>query len=192
MITNTKILKVKLADSGEASITYDEILTDEDGNPTINKITIDGGHKVHDDLKRALRNLDYHAALICEQITPQKGKGATSHVEENGEVYAVPVPLSQSDMLILSNIRATGYVIGGGDDESAGATVIAKRKLASGKILNLSAPFTRFEAENGYKYAGKLAEDIEMVAQEAILYLQGKHAPDLQLEMEFKTTKPTE
>lgn len=100
--------------------------------------------------------------------------------------------LSQSDMLILSSIRATGYAIGGGDDETAGATVIAKRKLASGKVLNLTAPFTRFEGENGYKYAGKLAEDIEMVAQEAILYLQGKHAPDLQLEMEFKTTKPNE
>lgn len=31
-----------------------------------------------------------------------------------------------------------------------------------------------------------------MVAQEAILYLQGKHAPELQLEIEFVPTKPTE
>lgn len=68
----------------------------------------------------------------------------------------------------------TGFVIGGGD-EGEGVTLIGNKKLSTGKVLNLNAPFAEFFGDE-YPYAGELYEAIEKCIQEAEEYLNGKSA----------------
>jgi len=74
----------------------------------------------------------------------------------------------------------------GGSDEHRGATVIAQRKLRSGKVLNLISPFTKFDSETSdYVHCYELDACCEGVVSEVNFYLGGKYAPDPQLELEF-------
>lgn len=176
-----KILKIKLVD-GLLQITYDEIHTTEESGVTINKVSIEGGHKVHQDMIEAMSRLNMHAAIICDQVkVAGKGKGQ-SHVGENGSIITIPVKLEPGDITTLGRITVYGISIGG-DEEKPGVVLSMKRKLENGKVIVINTPFTEFGQENGYKYRNKLSEDVEICCQEALAYLEGKHAPDPQLAM---------
>lgn len=175
------ITKMKLTAGGTVQLTYDEILTG-DHEPIINKITIDGGHKAHQDLIDTMNRLNIHGAIICEQIkAATKGKGQTN-VSPEGSVINIPIKLDADQMKILDSCEVNAFTIGG-DDEHAGAVLIMKRRLTNGQTINVTSPFTEFEKDNGYKYRSKLAEDIEAACQEGLLYLEGKKAPDPQLDL---------
>ena len=179
------ITKMKLTKEETLEINYDEILTEEGQDPIINHITLVGGHKAHPDVVEAIKRLTIHGAIICEQIKPAKqGKGQTT-VSPGGAVVAIPIKLDADQLAILDSCQVYGFTIGG-DDEKPGAILSMKRRLANNQMIIINSPFAEFDKENGYKYRSKLAEDIESACQEGILYLEGKKAPDPQLDM-FET-----
>lgn len=153
----TKIKKASLKED-VLEIEYEQIIDDPEQGPVINTFKLNGGNKPHQDLKDSLKNLRFHAAMICEQV-PAK----TKHEDGALEHYSV-----------------TGFSIGG-SDENEGVTIIAQRKLASGQVLNLIAPFTKWESE--YKHTTDLYPDVAIVLQECLNFLNGKYAPNPQLEL---------
>lgn len=176
------ITKMKLTKGETLEINYDEILTEEGQEPIINHITIAGGHKAHPDAIDAIKRLTIHGAIICEQIKPAtKGKGQTN-VGPGGTVVNIPIKLEADQLAILDNCQVYGFTIGG-DDEKPGAILSMKRRLGNNQMIIINSPFAEFDKENGYKYRSKLAEDIEGACQEGMLYLEGKKAPDPQLDI---------
>lgn len=74
-----------------------------------------------------------------------------------------------------SNVECTGFTIGNNED---GATLIGFRDLESGSVLNLTAPYSKFED------IGELDHAITIAKQEVLLYLfEKKHAPEQQLSL---------
>ncbi len=87
----------------------------------------------------------------------------------------------------LASLTVTGISLGG-HDEHEGVTVVAQKKLKSGKVLNLVTPFTRFvddENPDAYPYGFELASAVGVVESEASLFLGGKKAQNAQLELNF-------
>lgn len=85
----------------------------------------------------------------------------------------------------MSTITVTGISLGG-SDEYAGVTIVAQRKLKSGKVFNMITPFTRFsddENPDAYPHGFELASLVSAVESHARDYLAGKHAASLQLEL---------
>lgn len=155
-----KIKKASLKDD-TVEIEFEEIIEGENG-PVINTMKMKGGNTPHKDLKEAIASLNYHAAILCEQC-------------EN-----------QNDDLV-EQIKCTGFSIGG-SDEHEGVTLIAYRNLSNGKVLNLIAPFTKWEDE--YKYQSDLYGDVAIAMEECVAFIKGKHAPAPQLEIQFNTPEP--
>lgn len=184
MKKEVKILMVNINGDQTACITYEEIITDDELDPVINNHTIDGGNRIHNDLARAMRQLDCHVGLICEQIQPMKGKGGgQTQVEENGMLITLPTRLNPDDAQILATIRTTGFnIIGDGEKEAV--VITATRKLKSGSTLRITSPSIRYEGgKETYKFTQVLAEDVELICREAEEYLNGKCAPNPQLEI---------
>lgn len=182
MTREIEIQKVKLKTKDDtADVSYDEILTDVEGDVIINNITMSGGHKCHLDMKRAIEMLAIHLALITEQVEMPKGKKFA--VNETGEIVPHLLPRDQS---ILTTISATGISMGG-DDDSRGVTIIGSRKMMNGSILNLTSPFLRLD-DKDYKFIETLKEDLAQIDIEANAYLQGKCAPPAQMEMIFENS----
>lgn len=85
----------------------------------------------------------------------------------------------------MSTITVTGISLGG-SDEYAGVTIVAQRKLKSGKVFNMITPFTRFsddENPDAYPHGFELASLVSAVEANAREYLAGKHAAGVQLEL---------
>jgi len=85
----------------------------------------------------------------------------------------------------MSTITVTGISLGG-SDEYAGVTIVAQRKLKSGKVFNMITPFTRFSDEenpDAYPHGFELASLVSAVEANAREYLAGKHAAGVQLEL---------
>lgn len=168
-----KIKKLKIGKGNKPEITYDEIVTDEENNVVVNEISLKGGNAIHEDLKNALAKLDFHLAVICEQT-----EGKSKSVKKGGEIVdSVPF------------IHVTGYSIGGDESDSEGVTLIGRRNLRSGKVLNLVAPFNMFDSElNDYPHLSDLMFDVELASRETELYIGGKCTPPAQMEMNFSGT----
>lgn len=156
------ITKVKIEKGISAVINYDEVNTTSE-NPGTNKMTCEGSSGIHEDFRNSMKALAIHLGLISEQV---RGK-----IEK----------INPADQTILDHITVTGFSIGGSDDNE-GVTVFGQRKLKSGKVLNLVAPFQKYEDEN-YDGASDLASDIHAACEEAKQYLDGKCAPKAQLEI---------
>lgn len=159
-LTLDKEIKIKKAAFKEEllEIEFEEIIEGENG-PVINIMKMKGGNRPHADLKEAFRELDYHAALLCEQCEYREDS-------------------------VVGHIKVSGFTIGG-SDEHEGVTIIAQRTLSSGKVLNLIAPFTKWEDD--YKHQSDLYADVAIAMQECIAFINGKHEPSPQLEIQFNT-----
>lgn len=117
----------------------------------------------HPDLKIAFDKLKFHVAYLCK-ITP--------HSELDEQLHKHPD---------LMEIMVTGFVTGG-DEEHAGVTIIAKRQLDNGRVLNLLTPFTKFHDDhNPYKHGYELEQDVKACIDQVGLYLDGK-AADMEIE----------
>jgi len=113
---------------------------------------------VHADLRSALKRLKLHLVVVCEQ--PEAGLVDFESIH-------------QFNLDQLDNYIVTGYTIGG-SDESAGVTIIGQKLLKSGQVLNLIAPFTKFEYLDAYVFAGELYSDIQGCNYEVKEYLFGE------------------
>jgi hypothetical protein len=134
--------------------------TEEVGKDT-NKVNLECSARIHPDLRTAFAKLDEHLAELCEQY------------DEGGD-------------LCRMQISSTGFSIGGSGDHE-GVVLIGQRALDSGKVLNLTSPFEKWEDEAGtYGNIDDLSLAIEECISEVNAYLfDGKHAPDAQLSLEF-------
>ena len=148
------IIKAKVKND-QLSADYEEVF--KESNYT-NKITKASEQYVHGDLKRAFDFLKPHLVAICE--LPEATK------------INVQDP-SDSDLDgVLKAYSITGYSKGGTDD-TAGVTIVGQKILATGQILNITAPFTQFENEmdEGYKFGYDLKQAIDRCDYEVDAYL---------------------
>lgn len=171
MNNQIKIRKAKLTKKGTLEVTYDEIVMN--GNQTvINKLNLSDGHKAHEDLINAFASLNVHIAIITEQVRTQ---------EKSNKIIARDF-VHKDDIAILDAIKVNGIAIGGDDME--GAVLIGSRKLKDASVLNIVSPFTKYH-DSTYAFAEELMQDVEVAKNEVHDYLNGKHAPDEQLELEL-------
>ena len=146
-------------------VTFEENFTESNYTNTVTKKC---SQIVHADLKKALDRLKIHMVAICEQKEADE-------VLENFDEY---------DVETLSGYLVTGFSIGG-SDENLGVTLIGQKLLASGHVLNLIAPFTKYEDEDGYQYASELSADIEAACFEVEQYLFAEKWGIKQAEIDF-------
>jgi hypothetical protein len=161
-----KIKKAKLTSMNYLEVEYEETIEFAD-----EAIRYEATKKcmwnAHNDLKIQFDRLKPHVALLTELITD-------AELSDLWETHPY-----------LSKIKATGYVIGG-DGEHEGVTVIGRKILAHNRILNLVTPFAKWQDEHtGYTYASELRNIIKDCENEVIEYLNGKHAPNSQQELQF-------
>ena len=159
----------------KAKITKDNTLVASFKNENEDNVTVEGKNLIHKDLRAAFNELIPHLTFLCEQK------------EADGKVTMGELPDNISSIL-----EVTGYTIGGSDDDE-GATLIGKRFLKSKKVLNLIAPFTKFNNENEeYKHSFELQQAIEACNYEVEQYLTAKKWAVVQQELPFEENAPTD
>lgn len=131
---------------------------------------------VHSDLKAVLGKLKLHLVVVCEQ--PEAGLIDFESIHE-------------FNMDQLDNYIVTGYTIGG-NDESAGVTIIGQKLLMSGQVLNLISPFIKFEDTEAYIFAGELYADVQACNWEVTEYLFGEKWGLKQTEFDFDIPEEAE
>lgn len=174
--TARKIKKVKLTKVKTLELTFEEtttIIKDEDGVEKITSMSADytriGKNIVHQDMIDALNLLRSHLAILCDQVEAQDKN--YYQLEEDEEA--------------LNKYRVNSYSIGGSDIHE-GVTLSGIRYSRSGAPLNLNSPFTKWEGgdnEDTYENSFELRGMINHCNEEALLYIDGKMAPDAQLDL---------
>lgn len=115
------------------------------------------------EFHNAMSALKPHLILLCEFFD---------------DIDSIPIEF-------LASIEVTGISLGG-SDEYSGVTITGYRKLRSGKVFNMNAPFTRFNDEenpDAYPLSFEMASAVGEVERCATEYLQGRHAASVQLEL---------
>ena len=158
-----------------AKVTKDKTLVASYKNENDDTVTVEGKNLFHKDLEAALDALVPHLAFLCEQK------------EADDKTFIEDIPEEIHNVLEVS-----GYSIGG-TDEDEGVTLIGKRFLKSKKVLNLSAPFTKFNNENEeYANAFELQQAIEACNYEVEQYLTAKKWAIVQQELPFDDSETGE
>ena len=158
-----------------AKVTKDKTLVAVYKNENEDTVTVEGKNLIHKDLEAALDALVPHLAFLCEQK------------EADDKTFIEDIPDEIHNVLEVS-----GYSIGG-SDEDEGVTLIGKRFLKSKKVLNLSAPFTKFNNEiEEYTNAFELQQAIEACNYEVEQYLTAKKWAIVQQELPFDDSEPGE
>lgn len=162
MIIN--ITKGKLLKGDKIEVEYSK-QSDIKNKPT--HVSEECSNPPHADLRKAFSNLAVHAALLGEFIAP---------------VMIRDIEDVNPDL--VSDYTVTGFTITG-KDETEGVIISAQKKLKSGKTLGFNTPTTRFESEGdgAYEFIDDLATCIDFCKSELKEYLNGKYAPDPQLQM---------
>lgn len=154
-IVSTEIKKVSLKNERlEVTMSQEFRLTNESDDTFTDDVTRKSSQIVHKDLKAALDGLKPHLVCICEQKEAEAIKNAG---------------IFDFDVESLDNYIVTGYTIGG-TDEQEGITIIGQKLLKSGQVLNLIAPFTKYESEE-YSFGGELMTAVEGCNYEVEEYL---------------------
>lgn len=154
-----EIIKAKITKDNTLDVTY----RDDTGT-----ISFSGKNIVTNDLIESFKKLIPHLAFLTEQ----KEVNASSGLEDMPEN-------------INNILDVTGYSRGGQND-SAGVTLVGKRFLQSNKVLNIIAPFTMLENDNEqYDYQFELQQALEVCEYEIKEYLFNKKWRFAQLELNF-------
>ena len=149
---------------GKLECEYENIVRLND-NISTDEVTMKGGAPYHPDLRAAFDALTIHLVVLCEL-------GEYRDLQENAHK--------------LMDFEVTGFTLGG-DGEHSGCCLIGRKNLSTRKVLNLVSPFTKFDDETtDYKHNRDLEALVKKAAEEAELYLSGKHEPSSQLEFPFK------
>lgn len=156
------IKKAKITSMNTIEIEYEDNKRIGDDYVTI-EMSAKPKWEPHSDLLNEFKKLRPHLVRLCEE-------GELPENEEQLENY-------------LMNFRVTGYVIGG-KEEHEGVTLIGRKELSNGRVLNLIAPFTKWEDQhNPYDYATELLSAVDGCSTEVTEYLHGKKQPAPQLKM---------
>jgi hypothetical protein len=165
----TIIKKAKIKD-GCLIVELTEIIDTKDGT-IYNDVVKTCGSVVHQDLQNAFDGLKLHLVKICDL--------RFADVIDRNEI-------GDFDMSLLNEYTITGFSIGG-HDENEGVTIVGNKKLKSGKVLNICAPFTKFWDEFApYELETFLRKSVDNCIDEVGKYLTGKSAVT-QTEMDFNS-----
>lgn len=117
---------------------------------------------VHKDLAEALDKLKVHLCLITELINPVLlgGPAAIREQLNKGTLH--------------EHEAFEGYYCTGLSLSSDGVVLIGGRKLSTGKVLNITAPFTLMTDESDYLHWIHLEGQVSDVVHETELLLDGK------------------
>lgn len=131
---------------------------------------------IHDDMVRAFRKLIPHFALITEEIPEELAKLAI----EDPELYLMK-PFSQAIEPKLYNFNVHEFTVV--DKKGMNFVALAGSKsLASKDVIGFSTYLIDLDSRD-YPFVDQLAELIEELKREVLLYMDGKQAPKKQLEM---------
>lgn len=157
-----KFKKIKLVD--ELTLDFE---ADENDNGTVSKIIKESGHPVHPDLIARFQALDVHLMLSCEIIDYPTGA-------KLDELNINPM---------VDKMMVTGLSFGGSDYE--GVTLTGRKQLKNKRVLNLNAPYIKFNDESGlgYDYEAFLYSDVMRLLEEVKLYVGGKYGEGKQLNL---------
>lgn len=171
-----KVKKLKLTKSDTLDVTFEEYITIYemvDGKETTKEISSEisrtGKNIVHDDMKNALSFLRAHLSILCDQVEAQ---GRTFYELDEMED-------------LLDKYKVNSFSIGGSDIHE-GVTLTGVRYGKGGSPLNLNSAFTKFEGtdnEDTYEYSYELRGTINHCNEEALQYIDGKMAPNAQLDL---------
>lgn len=155
-----EIIKIKLYPGNTAKIQY---IVDKDY-----EVTAEWKKRIaHEDFTNAMSALTPYLYEMCEM-----GVLSLRHTD------------AELDGLLLKGYEATQIVFGG-SDESYGCTLVGRKTLAGNRVLNLVAPFISFIDDDRYMNVDKLQGAAMKAYNEAVDYINGKTAPDPQLELEL-------
>lgn len=162
------ITKAKLSKTGgiEAELTALYLLENDKGDITRcnNTYAVSSDLPPHIDLVNAFRRLLPHMLLLIEidnSRTPE-----------------------DIDLSKYHQYTVTGFTLGGSDGHP-GITIIGRKLLAGGKILNIITPFTKFEGgenEVFYEFGYQLYSEVDDLTKELLAYFAGK-SNNVQLEL---------
>lgn len=172
-VTNLHFLKVN----------YDE----RKENGIIDTLTRKSTAPVHDDLKAAIKELDIHLALLCEEVeipSDKKFKEIKELIKEFRE--------TQDENLFGEKILkkcVSFHVVGvstKGENLQESVILHGEKFLTNLKSVSLTTPSTSESEHHTYPFWQQLSEAIYILESEVILFLmEGKQAPPRQQEMDF-------
>lgn len=139
----------------KATIKQDRLIVtyEENSGSDTNTVTKDCGAIIHADLMAAFNRLKVHVVVLCEQP-----EGSFVNYDN----------ISDFDMERVSNYLISGFTKSGSDDQE-GVCIIGQKLLKSGKALNITTPFTKYEDD--YPYTSELGEDVASCIYEVEQYL---------------------
>lgn len=157
------IQKVKLKDQ-QLTCEFTEQRT-QDAPPRAFSLTC--AEQVHPDLSHRLSRLVPHLCLLTEQQTetPDFWPDTAEELPARFQTFTV-----------------TGFSMG---KHQVGVTLIGQRALTTGKVLNLTSPYVRFDDETdaAYAYAPLLETELSEVLAEVEAALRGKCTEYRQLDL---------
>jgi hypothetical protein len=153
-----EIIKIKLYSGNTAKIQY----------------IVDKDYEVTAEWKKRIANEDFTNAMsaLAPYLYEMCEMGRLSHTD------------AELDGILLKDYESTQIVFGG-SGESYGCTLVGRKNLAGNRVLNLVAPFISFIDDDRYMHVDKLKTAAMNAYNEAVEYINGKAAPDPQLELEL-------
>lgn len=169
--------KFKLVKFG-AEADYTEFEQGDDGETLRVEIIKKFPYQPKDELLAALDTLVPHLMMLCEVIE-------AAYFDKTTDVL---------ELALCEKFKVTGLVV-----KTTGVTLIGRRTLRAGKVLNMTTPFLLWESaeltpeEGGYEFANTLLFDIDRVTTLALAYVEGdyhRRAVDPQLSINFDNPDP--
>lgn len=131
---------------------------------------------IHEDLRKAFRALIPHFVFICEEITDE---ALIEYAINNYEEYLDDKEASLHPEFFKYNV-SDFELKGKGDAEKL--KISGSKGLESFESISFTAPEIILDSTK-YKFIEALKDTVEVLKQEVIAYMEGKHAPKAQLEM---------
>ncbi|BAR48140.1 hypothetical protein [Tannerella forsythia] len=158
--------EVPIIEIGKVKVRHDRIVVEykekhRDEN-YVDIVTKQCENIIHPDLKLAMQMLKPHVVSICEFAEAER--------------VDVSNPSENDIQEVLKGYVVTGYSRGGSED-NAGVTIVAQKLLSSGRVMNITTPFTKFfdETGEGYCYGDELRDVLSRIEYEVDAYLfEGK------------------
>lgn len=147
------ISRVKIFDDHFLSISYSRI--DKKGGHSDHPGERYPDRYMHQDLRDAFAALKVHLAHRCGFIRKEEITSLSNYSKD-----------------LLTGIKVTGVSVKPGE----GVVITGTRKTEEKDVFAINTPFTRFDitSSNAYRFADHLEEQIELLLQEAQLYLENK------------------
>ena len=139
-----------------------------------NKTTSDA--PIHDDLRQAFRALIPHFVFMCEEINDEK---IIADAIENPEDYLKDEESSKYPAFLKYYVSE--FTLQGKGDATK-LKIFGSKRLEDFKSISWTAPEI-FLDNSKYKFHSELLDAVDVLKAEVIAYMEGKQAPNAQLEM---------